>query len=107
MDMSATEVVLNGVSYIRKDQAGPQKESSKQIVILQRGWVLVGDFSQEGPNCTLSNASVIRIWGTTKGLGELALEGPKSGTKLDPCGACRFHEMNIIGRMDTKASLWR
>ena len=44
--------------------------------------------------------AVIRIWGTKKGIGELALNGPQPSTVLDPCGVCRFHEMAIVARMD-------
>ncbi len=74
-------------------------KSNKYIVILQRGWVFVGDFSQEGSECKLNNASCIRLWGTTKGLGELAIEGPLSGTKLDPTPEVTFHEMTVVAKI--------
>ncbi len=69
------------------------------IVILQRGWVVVGRFSQAGSECTISNGFVIRLWGTSKGLGELASDGPLSGTKLDPIPETKFHELTIVARM--------
>lgn len=102
--MSKTNVMVDGVEYVRKDSikikkgAGP--ETKKQIVILQRGWVLVGDYAEKGEECTLADASVIRIWGTKKGLGQLALEGPLPDTKLDPCGTARFHKGAVIARLD-------
>jgi hypothetical protein len=56
----------------------------KTIVVLQRGWVVVGDLTTNENNCTLTNASVVRRWGTSTGLGELANDGPKASSMLDP-----------------------
>jgi len=94
-------ITIDGIKYVKASSVrSPLKLSKKKIVILQRGWVVVGDFSKNGAHCMLTNSSVIRIWGTRKGLGELALEGPKEGTKLDPCGTCEFHELNIVAMMN-------
>jgi hypothetical protein len=73
--------------------------SLKQIVILQRGWVVVGDFAQSGSQCSIKNGHVVRRWGTTKGLGELATEGPRTNTVLDPIPEMTFHELTIVGRL--------
>ena len=73
---------------------------SRQIVIGERGWVWVGDVRREGGDYILSNASVIRVWGTKNGLGELALEGKQANTILDPCGTVRIPELAVIGRID-------
>jgi hypothetical protein len=80
------------------------KPSKRQIVVLNRGWVVVGDYSEKEEDCMLSNASVIRIWGTTKGLGELAENGPTSSTKLDACPNVHFHKMTMVARMDVVAT---
>lgn len=60
-----------------------------RIVVLQRGWVLIGNYSEKGDRGYLHNASVIRKWGTTKGLGELVdgpvLSGAYGPTVLDKC----------------------
>jgi hypothetical protein len=66
---------------------------------------MVGEFKQDGHQCTLENASVIRLWGTTKGLGEL-LNGPLSGTKLDPCGHVEFHELTMVANLKCVADKW-
>ena len=76
-----------------------------RIVVLQRGWVLVGRFSQEGERCQLHDASVIRVWGTTEGLGEL-IAGPTSSTKLDPCGTATFHELTVVFTLDAEERGW-
>lgn len=79
----------------------------RQIVIGERGWVWVGDVRREGSDYILDNASCIRTWGTTAGLGELALKGKTPKTVLEPCGTLRIPELAVIGRIDvaTGASL--
>lgn len=73
------------------------KDMGVQIVVLQRGWVCVGHLWQTGDEIKVTKAAVIRLWGTTKGLGQIALEGPQSGTKLDDCGEIRaFREAVIL-----------
>lgn len=58
----------------------------KQIVVLDRGWVYVGDVITVGEMVTIKNARNIRRWGTTRGLGELA-NGPVAGkTVTDDAG---------------------
>lgn len=72
----------------------------RQIVILQRGWIVVGDVEQVGTKVTITDASVIRRWGTTNGLGQLALAGPTKETILDACGTVRAHELAVVATMD-------
>lgn len=60
-----------------------------QIVVIEGGWVLVGIVKQKSTSTStvaLVNAHVIRQWGTTKGLGEIALNGPTPKTVLDKLG---------------------
>lgn len=79
----------------------------KTILVLQRGWVVVGDLSDENDaRVTLTNASVIRRWGTKAGLGELALKGPQKDTVLDACGGVLVHPQAIVLRMPCEASAW-
>ena len=77
-----------------------------QIVIAQRGWVFVGDVSRSGDDVTITNAKCIRRWGTTKGLGEIAKAGPKSGTVLDDAGTVRMHALAIVASLDCEESKW-
>lgn len=86
---------------------GDFKGTKKQIVVLNRGWVVIGDYSEIGSECTLINASVIRVWGTTKGLGELAEDGPQTSTKLDKCPDVHFHKMTMVARMDVNSKSWK
>lgn len=64
----------------------PQQMGPQQIVVLDRGWVLVGKTEEAGDKLVISDARCIRYWGTTSGLGQLAKSGPTEKTKLDPMG---------------------
>lgn len=80
---------------------------SLKIVVLQRGWVLVGDYHRVNTECWLTNAHVIRRWGTSEGLGELAKSGPLTETKLEPSGTARFHRSAEVLILDCDASKWK
>src|SRR3990167_5340438 len=80
--------------------------SEVKIAILQRGWVFVGKFSKEGSACKLTDAYNIRTWGTTKGLGELASDGPTESTKLDKVNDVVFHELTVVALIDTDSKVW-
>lgn len=81
-------------------------DSRKQIVILQRGWVVVGDVSIIGDDVTVTNASVIRVWGTKNGIGEIALGGPTKDTILDKCGTVRAHRASVVAYVDCDVQKW-
>lgn len=76
--------------------------AKRQIVIGDRGWVWVADVTKIGDDYKLTNASVIRKWGTTKGIGELALAGKTSDTILDPCGSVTVPGLAVIALIDVK-----
>lgn len=84
-----------------------------QIVVLQRGWIAVGRLSQTKDQCTLTDAFIVRRWGTENGLGELAANGPlpstapNGPTTLDKSPDIRFHEMTAVLRMDVDESKWQ
>ena len=94
-------VVINGVEYVRKSHSGDMR-----IVILQRGWVVVGRVATVDGEVVISDASVIRRWGTTRGLGEIAAGGPTDETVLDPCGVVRVHPLAIVAQMQCEEGAW-
>lgn len=63
-----------------------REKKNQQIVVLDRGWVYVGHTRRDGDVLHITDARCIRRWGTTRGLGQLAAEGPTSDTMLDPVG---------------------
>ena len=78
-----------------------------KIVILQRGWIVVGRFYQNGSHCWIENGYVIRRWGTTKGLGELAINGKLSETILDPVPKVEFHQLTIVASILCDQEKWK
>lgn len=77
------------------------------IVVLHRGWVVIGRNKgvQDG-FLRLEDASVIRRWGTSKGLGELASDGKQSATVLDPCGTMTPPVSAIINIIECDKKKW-
>ena len=96
------KILIDGVEYYPV-----QNEGDIKIVILQRGWCMVGKFEREGNDCKLHNASVIRKWGTTKGLGQIAKDGPISDTVLDFCnGLVEFDYLTVIATISCEKTKW-
>lgn len=71
----------------------------KEIVVLTGGFVFHGKVSATSQAIVISDAHNIRVWGTTDGLGELALKGPTKDTKLDSCGDVTAPISQLIFRM--------
>ena len=84
------------------------KDGGIKIVVLQRGWVAVGRYSQDGNDCMLTDAAIIRNWGTSTGLPEL-IKGPVEGkTVLDKASQpIRFHELTVVLTLDCEDSAWK
>jgi len=98
--MSTETVIINGVEY-----APVATDSPVKLVVLQRGWNVVGRYHVDGEQVTITDAKVIRRWGTTRGLGEL-VEGPTSETVLDPAGTVRAHLLGVVLTVDADADAW-
>ncbi len=79
-----------------------------QIVVLQRGWIVVGLVSRDNEELLIENGYAIRRWGTSAGLGELAQKGPLANTKLDPLsGKTRVHQLAVVLRIECDAENWK
>lgn len=77
------------------------------VVVVDRGFVYVGQTEVDDQWCVIRNARNIRHWGTKNGLGELALHGPQKETKLDECGTVRIPIHALIHLLDTEESIWK
>jgi hypothetical protein len=99
-------IKIDDVEYIRKDEI-TIPEGDLKIVILQRGWIMIGRFERKGNDCKLFNSSTIRSWGTTKGLGQLAKEGPQTNTKLDKnYGVVEFDYLTVCAMISCEEKPW-
>jgi hypothetical protein len=76
------------------------------IIVADRGFVYVGDCRVDEQFAIVTNARNVRYWGTERGLGQLALEGPTDKTKLDTVGTVRIPARAIISIIDTEAVKW-
>lgn len=100
--MKNEEIILNGITYIPKIK----NNSGIKIIILQRGWVVIGRYLEDGDYGILNDAYVIRRWGTTEGLGQLALQGKQNETELEKTGIVRFHKLTSVAFIDCDFLKW-
>ena len=101
-------MMIDDVRYVRADSVSDRNISGDVfIVVLQRGWVAVG-YREKRPDgdYVLKNAAHIRIWGTTKGLGEIAEGGPTSKTVLDKCPPIEYNPLTAIMHIRCKGEVW-
>lgn len=105
----SNKIEINGEVYIKESEVKNSKEytaSPVQIVVLNRGWIVVGNVQEVGSKTIIQNASVIRNWGTKNGLGELALNGKLPETKLDSCPDITVETCNVVLVMNCEQSKW-
>lgn len=77
-----------------------------QIIIAERGWIYVGKITREGDQVVIREARNVRRWGTTGGLGELALKGALRDTVLDYYGVVRIHVLAVCGAIECNDKIW-
>ena len=76
------------------------------IVVVDRGFVYIGQVEADEAWCVMTKAKNIRVWGTTKGLGEL-VNGPTKDTKLDTVGTLRIPMRAVISIIDVSVDAWK
>jgi len=104
--MSKPETItIDDVKYIRADSVG-KCDGDIKIVVADRGFVYIGNVEETDDFVKLKNSSNIRVWGTTKGIGEL-VGGPLSGTKLDKVGSLRIPNRAVISIIDVEQAKWK
>ena len=99
-DMTVGDAKKLAALFGKGGEVSPVEDHGKQIVIVDRGFVFVGDTTTDGQWCRITNTKNIRYWGTKAGLGELAGKGPLAETKLDPCGDLKIPMRAVIGLME-------
>jgi len=101
------KVIIDNEEFVPAGEC-EEIDSPIKIVILQRGWVMVGRLDRNESECKLHNASVIRRWGTENGLGEIAKDGPKAETILDKCnGIVEFDYLTVVAAIACDEQNWR
>ncbi len=77
------------------------------VVVLDRGFVYVGNVECDSEWCVITDARNIRKWGTTKGLGELVQNGPTPDTVLDVVRTVRAPMRAVISVIESGEEQWK
>ena len=92
----------------RKKEAGASGAGhGLQLVVLDRGFVYVGEVTTDADWCVIRSARNVRRWGTTEGLGQLALQGPLADTVLDATGTVRAPMRAVIALIACNQAKWK
>ena len=85
----------------------PQQKVPICIVVATAYFTYVGRaVVDDKNNIVIHECSNIRRYGTTRGLGELALEGPKINTILDKSGTVRVPSHAVILTLECNQAVW-
>ena len=93
-------VVIDGVTYAPLAETG-----AIQIAVLERGFVYVGRFENDGATVTIRSARAIIRWGTSAHLGELQ-NGPLDNTKLGQACTVRCLPSQVIHCVEVNQAAW-
>lgn len=98
-----TELIVKLIEMLvgNKPEPTQQQPTGQHIVVLDRGFVYVGDITIDAEWVRITNARNIRVWGTTDGLGQLR-NGPTKETKLDACGEVLAPKRALISLIQCK-----
>ena len=73
-------------------EACASEQGDRHIVVLDRGWIMVGNLKQlDDETWLISNAANLRKW-SSGGFGLATKDPIGAGVVLDPCGDIRFRE---------------
>lgn len=77
-----------------------------KILVINGSWVIVGHVTSSPDAFRITDAHVVRRWGTTKGLGEIAVGGPTEQTVLDKAYTVTVHPLQVLLVIDCDATMW-
>ena len=77
----------------------------QEIIIVEGRWVFVGMVTVQDSELHLKDAWNVRVWGTGRGLGQLALSGPTSSTALDFYGDMIIPMHAVLGRITCRVAV--
>ena len=94
------------VGYFGSEPRSRPRDFGHAVVILDRGFVYVGNAVSDGEFLTISKARNIRYWGTSEGLAELINAGPTVKTKLDAAHDVIAPMRAVISIHPSEAKVW-
>lgn len=111
--MDIQDLTIRQINEIKLMFDQPAKETKQaeepevlEIAILDRGNVIIGYGKRVGDEYHVHDVNVIRRWGTTKGLGQLCIEGPTSDTILDKAMDWKTHITTVVARLSVDSKKW-
>lgn len=93
--MQITTEELTALIKNNQSQQVQDQKLGKQIVVLDRGYIYIGDVEILNGHVLIHEAKNIRYWGTKNGLGEL-INGPLLKTKVDFVGEINARYTAVI-----------
>ena len=87
--------------------ASADQDYGWQVVVLDRGFVYVGEVRREGDMYVMPAGRNIRYWGTDKGLHQLVTSGPTKDSKIDAPALVRIPARALISLHATDGALWK
>lgn len=76
------------------------------LVVADRGFVWVGKARTTADWVEIEGARVVRRWGTSEGLNELAAKGPLTNTKLDAPADLKVSRKALIAVIPCEVDKW-
>ena len=76
------------------------------LVVADRGFVWVGETQTDDDWVHIKGARVVRRWGTSEGLNELAAKGPLTNTRLDAPADLKVNRKALIAIIPCEAEKW-
>lgn len=95
-------------TLLRNDECitKPTENHGVKLVVLDKGFVYIGQVTTDSIWCSITDARNIRYWGTTEGLGELC-KGPTSKTRIDLAGNIKAPMSSLILLMAVEEGKWK
>lgn len=105
--VSAKQIAASGI-VLSPEKIDEDGAFGWSIVVVDRGFVYVGNSLRHGDSIYCANGYNIRTWGAKRGLGELAMTGPTGETELDPVSCVIIPMRAIIHIIPAKSDpkLW-
>lgn len=94
------ELLVNGERFVRAADCGEIK-----IVVLERGFVYIGRYHEDGNEVSIFGARSLIRWGTSAHLGELA-HGPTESTRLGESCTARARISQVIHTIEVDQDVW-
>jgi hypothetical protein len=85
----------------------PDEDYGWNVVVLDRGFVYVGEVLRKGDMYVMPSGRNIRYWGTDKGLHQLVTSGPTEKSKVDAPAFVRIPARAVISLHETDGALWK